>query len=48
MPIPSSKTDFVNIVIKFFDNFIYNILTTYTLFLTHPEKEKEYLNPLPL
>ena len=36
MPIPSFKTDSVNIVIKFFDNFIYDILITYTLFLTHP------------
>ena len=35
---PSFKTDFVNIVIKFFDNFIYDILITYTLFLTNPIK----------
>ena len=32
----NSKTGSVNIVIKFFDNFIYDILITYTLFLTHP------------
>ena len=34
MPIQSSKTDFVNIVTKFFDNFIYDVLITYTLFYT--------------